>query len=272
MGTLETWRVLADGNPDDVVLAVDFDATGRAEGRFADLVKGLDGSFTVWESIPQAVSTELGASGDAYLDTWLNEVRASGRTVRGVLGFCIGGTYAGALADRIAAEQARPATLLFDPELSTPLTLYAQYHRVIDSMAAVLTPEEAEAAKEAGRTAHERDAGIAALAADLLNAYQATAKPAFERFELDGERITELTATFTSFVAYLVGAAGLDPLPAWNQSVVLTSSSPTSGLNGARSVGQDITVGRELRLATPHVDLLRDTEVAHTVSELLASA
>ena len=36
----QTWRILGNADAHELVLAVDFDATGRAEGRFTDLAAG----------------------------------------------------------------------------------------------------------------------------------------------------------------------------------------------------------------------------------------
>ncbi|MFF4181213.1 hypothetical protein [Streptomyces sp. NPDC001750] len=262
----QTWRVLGNADAHELVLAVDFDATGRAEGRFTDLAAGLAGlPFSIWETVPQEAGT-------GTVERWLEEVAADGRPVRAVFGFCVGGVYAGAIAQRVADRQSQaPALVLFDPEQSGPLTLYSQFHKVLDSMSTLLSDEEtAEAAAEA-RRAHEQHTEMAPLGAELLDVYRRTAKPVFNRLELDEKRQAEFTAVFASFVGYLIAAAAIDPLPAWRGAVVVTSSSPTSGLNGSRGAGQDITVGRELRVDVPHVDLLRDPGVTRTVAELLGT-
>ncbi|MFF9813067.1 hypothetical protein [Streptomyces sp. NPDC014006] len=265
----QTWRVLGNADAHELVLAVDFDATGRAEGRFTDLAQGLGGlPCSIWETIPQEAGT--GDDDADPVERWLAEVAADGRPVRAVFGFCVGGVYAAAIAQRLAARQEQaPALLLFDPEQSGPLTLYSQFHKVLDSMSALLRPEESGQAAAEARRAHEQHTPMAALGAELLDVYRRTAKPAFDRLELDDKRTQEITAVFASFVGYLIAAAEIDPLPAWREAVVVTSSSPTSGLNGSRAAGQDIAVGRELRVDVPHVDLLRDPGVTRTVTELL---
>ncbi|MFC9913222.1 hypothetical protein [Streptomyces sp. NPDC059862] len=269
----QTWRVLGNAEAHELVLAVDFDATGRAEGRFTDLATGLAGlPFSIWETVPQEAGTGGGAGGAGPVERWLEEVAADGRPVRAVLGFCVGAVYAGAIAQRLAARQGQaPALVLFDPEQSAPLTLYSQFHKVIDSMSALLSAEETAQAAAEARRAHEQHTTMASLGAELLAVYRRTAKPAFDRLELDDKRQEEITAVFASFVGYLIAAAEIDPLPAWREAVVVTSSSPTSGLNGSRGAGQDITVGREIRVDVPHVDLLRDPGVTRTVAELLGT-
>ncbi|NJP53816.1 hypothetical protein HCJ93_28055 [Streptomyces sp. SBST2-5] len=268
----QTWRVLGNADAHELVLAVDFDATGRAEGRFTDLASGLGDLLpcSIWETIPQEAGT---GAGDADpVERWLEEVTADGRPVRAVFGFCVGGVYAGAIAQRLAARQEQaPALVLFDPEQSGPLTLYSQFYKVLDSMSALLSAEETAQAADEARRAHEQHTTMAALGAELLDVYRRTAKPAFDRLELDTKRTEEITAVFASFVGYLIAAADIDPLPAWREAVAVTSSSPTSGLNGSRAAGQDIAVGRELRVDVPHVDLLRDPGVTRTVTELLGA-
>ncbi|MBN0047087.1 hypothetical protein JS756_23835 [Streptomyces actuosus] len=267
----QTWRVLGNADAHELVLAVDFDATGRAEGRFTDLAAGLAGlPFSIWETVPQEAGT--GAGGTGPVERWLEEVAADGRPVRAVFGFCVGGVYAGAIAQRIAERQGRaPALVLFDPEQSGPLTLYSQFHKVLDSMSTLLSDEETAQAAAEARRAHEQHTEMAPLGAELLDVYRHTAKPVFDRLELDEKRQEEFTAVFASFVSYLIAAAEIDPLRAWREAVVVTSSSPTSGLNGSRGAGQDIAVGRELRVDVPHVDLLRDPGVTRTVAELLGT-
>ncbi|MGW0776306.1 hypothetical protein ACWD01_22240 [Streptomyces sp. NPDC002835] len=268
----QTWRVLGNADAHELVLAVDFDATGRAEGRFTDLASGLGDllPYSIWETIPQEAGT--GADDADPVERWLEEVAADGRPVRAVFGFCVGGVYAGVIAQRLAARQEQaPALVLFDPEQSGPLTLYSQFYKVLDSMSALLSAEETAQAADEARRAHEQHTTMAALGAELLDVYRRTAKPAFDRLELDAKRMEEITAVFASFVGYLIAAADIDPLPAWREAVAVTSSSPTSGLNGSRAAGQDIAVGRELRVDVRHVDLLRDPGVTRTVTELLGA-
>ncbi|MGN2364020.1 hypothetical protein [Streptomyces luridiscabiei] len=267
----QTWRVLGNAEAHELVLAVDFDATGRAEGRFTDLAAGLAGlPFSIRETVPQEAGT--GAGGPGPVERWLEEVAADGRPVRAVFGFCVGGVYAGAIAQRIAERQGRaPALVLFDPEQSGPLTLYSQFHKVLDSMSTLLSDEETAQATAEARRAHELHTEMAPLGAQLLDVYQRIAKPVFDRLGLDEKRQEEFTAVFALFVGYLIAAEEIDPLPAWREAVVVTSSSPTSGLNGSRGAGRDIAVRRELRVDVPHVDLLRDPGVTRTVAELLGT-
>ncbi|NEE34606.1 hypothetical protein G3M53_55360, partial [Streptomyces sp. SID7982] len=81
----QTWRVLGNADAHELVLAVDFDATGRAEGRFTDLAAGLAAlPFSIRETVPQEEGT--GAGGAGPVERWLEEVAADGRPVRAVFG------------------------------------------------------------------------------------------------------------------------------------------------------------------------------------------
>lgn len=80
-----SWRVLSEGAGNDIVVAVDFDATGRPEARYTELAKIIDPPLTIWETVPQQVSAEPGTPGEAFVSAWLAEVGASGRRVSAVI-------------------------------------------------------------------------------------------------------------------------------------------------------------------------------------------
>lgn len=269
MPTLRTWRDLSGGDAGSVLLAIDFDATGRPEARFTDLAAALGPGYPLWETVPAAVAP---ADGEGYVKRWADEILEIGRPVRGVLGFCAGAAFAPAVADRLATGGERPPLLLFDPEVITPLSLYWQYAKVIEFAATSLTPAEMAEAQDAGRHAQQRTPDVEELGAELLRQFRTYAGNAFDRMGLSPARAEELMSTFTAFMDYLVAAAGTDPVPAWRSATVFTSTSPTSGLNGLRAMDPSIgeVAGRELRFDLTHGELLRDEAVARTVRELLS--
>jgi hypothetical protein len=269
MPKLRTWRDFSEGNTGEVVLAIDFDATGRPEARFADLAERLGAGFTIWETLPAAVAA---SDGEGYVKQWADEVQATGRPVRAVLGFCAGAAFAPFLADRIAEGQHRPPLLLFDPEIVTPLSLYWQYAKVIEIAATTLTPAEVAQAQDAGRAAQQRTPDLNELAALLLGHFETYAKVAFDRMGLSSEHAGELMVTFAAFVNYLTAAGGLDPVPEWRTATVLSSTSPTSGLNGLRAIDPSTgdVAAEEIRFDLAHADLLRDDDVVRTVRNLLS--
>ncbi|MFI6151927.1 hypothetical protein ACIBCA_04460 [Kitasatospora sp. NPDC051170] len=269
----DAWKVLSAGDRPEVVLAVDFDVTGRPEARFTDLAPMLKADTGLWESLPPAAGTETGMTGEAYLDRWHRGLGAELPEVRAVFGYCVGGVYAAELAARIARTQERsPLVVLFDPEPSTGPTLFWQFHKVMEFMRSVATDEEIAAAQEAGRIAEESTTDLGVLSERLIELFRRTGEVAFARAGLDGIRRAELFATFSSFMTYLSAAGRYDALARWSSAVAITSVSPTSGLNGIRAhlpAGEHRLVAREIRVEVEHAELLRSDAVASVVDDLL---
>ncbi|MFD3554354.1 hypothetical protein ACFWWA_19960 [Streptomyces goshikiensis] len=269
----DAWKVLSAGDRSELVLAVDFDVTGRPEARFSDLAPRLQPAGGVWESLPPAAGTEAGLTGEAYLDRWHHGLGDQLPEVRAVFGYCVGGVYAAELAARIARTQEHsPLVVLFDPEPATAPTLYWQFHKVMEFMRSVATDDEVTAAQAAGRLAESGTADLGALSERLVDLFRQTGEVAFARAGLDEIRRAELFATFSSFMTYLSAAGRFDALARWSSAVAITSVSPTSGLNGIRShlpSGHQELVAREIRVQAEHAELLRSDEVALVVDELL---
>jgi hypothetical protein len=272
----EAWLDIGGNGPGDLVLAVDFTATGRPDARFADLIELAGTGHTVWETMPQAIATDIGPSGDAYLDRWFDDVRASGRTVGAVLGFCAGAVYASALADRIAQWQEKtPQLLLFDPELANALGLYWQFHKSVELFAQIVGEEPVAKAQEAGREVLESTDDLGTLGTALVRMFREISEPAFDELELEPESRAEFTESFTSFVAYVVAASQVATPAGWTKAVAFSSASPFSGLNKLRSDenpdGAAGAVARELRFDCDHMDLLRNEKAARALADLLTA-
>jgi len=270
------WNVVLDAASDaDVVLATDFPVTGRNEGGFADLAPGLGLDCALWQTVAPARTPAPGIDQDEYLAPWLDEVAASGRTVRAVLGYCAGSVFAGALAERITARQpAAPRVVVFDPELVDVPTVHLQFGRVVGNMTAVLDPAEVEElAGAAERLAARPGVTPVEFAAELYAIFEPVGSAALRRAGLDEDYAGELVALVGSFMTYLGVAAGLDPRPGWARATVVTSASPASGLNRMRVTPgvAPITVAEEVRFDVAHRDLLRTPGVATTVADLLAA-
>ncbi|MGN5635946.1 hypothetical protein [Streptomyces sp. AC154] len=268
-----TWNVLTDDDPASVVLAVDFDATGRAEARFTDFVGHIGAGLTVWETIPQAVATRPDLPADAYVKQWMDEIKASGRQVRAVLGFCAGSVYAAAIAEEIEAWRGSfPLTILFDPERASAASMYWQFHKAVGQMTQTVGPAETGRAQDAGQRAQEDCRDLTDLARRLLVLYHTVATKAFDKLGLDSVRRAELTETAGAFLSYLATAEQIEPMPAWRRSTVITSATPTSGLNALRALnpGQfDEVAAEEVRFDVAHVDLLRTPDIARIVADLV---
>ncbi|WP_326594545.1 hypothetical protein [Streptomyces sp. NBC_01803] len=169
------WNVVLDARDDSgIVLAADFPVTGRNEGGFTDLAPGLNLDCALWQTVAPRRTPETDALDATYLDSWLREIEASGRTVRAVLGHCAGSVFAGALAEEIAArQQSAPQVVVFDPELVDVPTVHLQFGRVVGNMTTVLTAEETgELSGAAERLARTPGVTPAAFAAGLYAAFR----------------------------------------------------------------------------------------------------
>ncbi|MCT2548658.1 hypothetical protein ACGF8B_41825 [Streptomyces sp. NPDC047917] len=274
MNTFTTWKELSKGDGDEVVLAVDFDATGRGEARFSDFVPLMDPGHTVLETLPQAVASSPDTPADAYIKQWVDEIRASGKRVRAILAFCAGATYAAAMAVEIEKTQGNfPQTILFDPERAAAAPMYWQFHKAVGQMEAVLGAAEVGPVQDAAQRATEECTSLTDLARRLLLLYHTLARTACEKLGLDERRRAEMTETAGGFLAYLSTAEQIDPTAAWKKCTAITSNTPTSGLNGFRALnpGHDADlVAEEIHFDVPHVEILSTPDIARTVSGLLA--
>jgi hypothetical protein len=264
-----SWRTLTAGDdPSGIVLAVDFDVTGRVEARFSDLAANLDTGHAIWEAIPPAA--EDNRTGADYVSHWAQDAERPGLPVRALLGFCAGSVYAAELAERIGrAQGAAPLLLLFDPELSVPRTLLWQFLKIVGFMSGTISAEGAAAMREAGQRAYEQNQDIGDLRQALVRLVREQGEPAFERAGLDRRLRGELLDIIDSCLCYLAAASDLDPREQWKSAIAFGSSSPMSGLRGMRLAGTDVAVAREISVDADHGTMLADKEVAATVSRLL---
>ncbi|MFB6618377.1 hypothetical protein ACIGFK_42195 [Streptomyces sp. NPDC085524] len=276
MSSLSTWKELSTGTGDEVVLAVDFDATGRGEARFSDFVPLLGSGFTVWETLPQAVASRPDLPADAYVKQWVDEVRTSGKRVKAVLAFCAGSVYAAAIAEEVEKWQGSfPQTILFDPERAAAASMYWQFHKAVGQMEAAVGAAEVGRVQDAAQRAQETCPSLGDLARRLLLLYHAIAQSACDKLGLDERRRAEMTETAGAFLTYLSTAEQIEPAAAWLRSTAITSATATSGLNGFRMLNpghEAALVADELRFDTPHVELLSSPVVAKAVTELLLAS
>ena len=269
------WKPLV-GSPDSagLVLAVDFDTTGRPEARFSDLATNLKTDFEVRETIPPAAKDGHTPSGTGYLDYWSRDIEAESGQVRALMGFCGGAVYAAGLAERIGRRQggAPPLLLLFDPELSTAQTLIWQFQKVIGFLSPMISDEQIDEARRLGQRLYETVPEVGPLKDELIRLMREAGEPALVRAGLDKTRRDELAGVFDTFLGYLAAASQLDPREQWRSAVALSSTSPRSGLNAMRAAGlgeDQLSVAREFVFDVDHGSMLADHDVAATVSELL---
>lgn len=256
------WKTLKRGESESLLLAVDFAAGSRGPAQFADLAPLLDQPRTLWTSRPPGPDDQVPPTGNAYLDWWLGEVRAFGAPVEAVLGYCAGGVFAAALAERIADWQPAPRLILLDPELPANSGLYDDFHTAGDSLGALLTPAELDAFHARGEALRARygDDRLPVVGRELADTFTAAVAAAAERLDLDEDIRDELSGAFVSLVSYLTAATTLSPLPAWSAATALTTTTP------------DHPVADEHRIDVPHDDLLRSPATARALEHLLSDA
>jgi hypothetical protein len=263
MDELESWKVLNAGSRADLVLAVDYSSTGRRESGFPDLAENLNQSWALWETTQPPLGAEATMSTQDYVDRWVDEARATGQPVRAVLGYCVGAVFAGAIAAEIARWQSTPPLLvIFDPSVPISSNLMLDFDNVLTHYAGILGADQVAYAQRAARRAYAEDDDFPWLGARYAEIFREVVAAAFDREGLDPEHAAELADTFLSFIGYLNAARPLDPKPWWAKGIAVSAVPPTEHARFA---------GREIKVDVPHVDILRSTEVAGTVSDLLDS-
>jgi hypothetical protein len=263
----EAWRPLTvNRGPADTLLAVDFDATGRQEARFSDLLAGLGGGLIVLETVP---SPSVITAAD-QVEHWIRPHEQARTQVRAVLGYCAGAVYAAALAERIVDWQPfPPALLLFDPEIPEPQTLLWQFYKVTGIIASVLSEQEAAAARHSAQQAYEASADLETLCQKLIALVRQVGDPALARTGLDQARREELFIVFNTFLRFLALSSQIDPLDQWRHAVAFSSTSPLNGLRVMRANGRVVEVAREIDIDVDHAGLLADQKVAAIVGRML---
>ncbi|MEU6809457.1 hypothetical protein ABZ920_10700 [Streptomyces sp. NPDC046831] len=257
----QSWRRLGEGDPTRTVLAVDFDSAGRPEAGFRRFAAHLAPEREIWlTDQPAAAERELLSAAD-YL-RWWGLMPKGPRRVDTVMGYCVGGVFASALADEIAARQGeRPALLLFDPEPVDRLSLYRDFRKAADTMAVLPEQQRAEAAAEVLAVCEAAgDDDFTATAAHVVKVYETVAGAAFDLLGLDEETSEDLLGLFRSYVSYLHAARQLRPEEGWAAALALTSARSSPGAVHARA---------EQRFPLDTAALLDDAAVAAAAHRFL---
>jgi hypothetical protein len=250
---LTNWRQLSDGGP-DLVPCLDFPGA-RAEAGFAELAAGVrvDACFL---HIGQAGAGPLAAC----VDRWADELRATGRPVRAVLGYCAGTALATRLADAIAATGPPPMVMLFDASPTTGDSLAGQFTSVLESSARHLTADElADACGLSEQLVAAYPDDLPRIAAALADRYDRLMRAVADRLSVHEFLRQELTGAFTAYLDYLLLASegGFDMRT--TTPLFLSSPGYEPPVEGARNIALD----------AGHADLLRDPEVHKLVTDLL---
>lgn len=240
------WRPLSDRGT-DLVLCLDFPG-GRAAAGFADLAAGVP---------IDACLLHIGQTGDGtltdHIGRWTAELRAIGRPVRAVLGYCAGAALASRVADAVGAAP----VVLFDAVATTAGSLADQLTSALESSAAHLTTPELDDARDLTDhlvAAYPDD--LPRIAAALTERYDQLMRAVAERLSLPEFFRQELTTGFTTYLGYLLLTAegGFD-----TRSLFVSSKGHEPPITDARTVTFDVD----------HADLLRDSPVHQFVTDLL---
>ncbi|MCX2730633.1 hypothetical protein OOZ19_10305 [Saccharopolyspora sp. NFXS83] len=259
------WNVLRDGPGSEIILACDFATAGRRIATFAELVALTGDGPTAWESAPAPPADSL--DGDAQVQRWADAVRASGRPVRAVLGFCTGAVYAAALAAEISRWQPTRLILL-DPEPGDARPMLAFHREVVCRFAALAPPgsEDTLAAAEAAAA----ETALTPLAERLVALCAQVVEPACANAGLGAARTAEYLDVAASYLHWLAGAGSLDPRPSWATASAINSSTPGSGLLRVSPAERAGLVADAVHLDVSHEDLMRTPEAARIAARLVS--
>jgi thioesterase domain-containing protein len=250
---LTNWRQLSDRGP-DLVPCLDFPG-GRAAAGFAELAAGVpvEACFLHFR---QAGAGPLAAC----VDRWVDELVATGRPVRAVLGYCAGTALATRVADAIAATGPPPMVVLFDAVPTTGGSLASQFASAVESNAKHLTADElADAHGLSEQLVEAYPDDLPRIAAALIDRYERLILAVAGRLSVHESLRQELIGTFTAYMDYLLLASegGFDMRT--TTPLFLSSTSYEPPVEGARTIALDIG----------HDDLLRAPHVHELVTDLL---
>jgi hypothetical protein len=250
---LTNWRQLSDRGP-DLVPCLDFPGARAAAG-FADLAAGVPAGACFLHVRPAAAGPLAACAG-----RWADELLATGRPVRAVLGYCAGAALAAALADAVAAAGPPPMVVLFDAVSTTNGSLASQFMSALESSARHLTPGElADARALSAQLVETYPDDLPKIAAALTGRYDRLIRAVAGRLSVHEFLRQELTGTFTAYLDYLLLASegGFDMRT--TTPLFLCSAGYQPPVQGARTIVLDIG----------HDDLLRAPPVHQLVTDLL---
>ncbi|HLJ98714.1 MAG TPA: hypothetical protein VKU39_02275 [Streptosporangiaceae bacterium] len=250
---LTNWRQLSDRGS-DLVPCLDFPGSRAAAG-FAELAAGVPVEVCFLH-----FKQNGGGALAACVDRWTDELLATGRPVRAVLGFCAGTAMATRLADAIAATGPPPIVVLFDALPTTGESLASQFVLAVESNAKHLTAGELADAQELSEQLMVRyPDDLPRIAAALAGRYELLIRAVAERLSVSEFLRKELTGAFTAYMDYLLLASegGFEMRAA--DPVFLCSAGYEPPVAAVRSIALEVD----------HDDLLRDPRVHELVADLL---
>ncbi|WP_215545432.1 hypothetical protein [Amycolatopsis sp. CA-230715] len=242
------------------VLVVDFDFTGRPEANFGHFLELLELDRGIWQTTQPPAAAREPVPAERYLDFWSQLPEAATGRVQALLGYCVGGAFLPALADRLEQAQDEPIDLvLFDPEPVTVASLHDDFRKTVDLMSALSADEKTDLVANA-REICVPEAEFTSAARKVSDLYRDAVGTAFARLGLDESLSEEFVQVFQSYVSYLAAAAELSPQDGWGRGVALTSRESSPGA---------VHAAEELNFLVRPGDLLGDPRVAEAVSRIL---
>jgi dienelactone hydrolase len=258
-GLPERWTRLGEHAAADLVLAVDFDGSGRKEATFRDLARLLPKHLDVWHAVPPPYRPDATVEASHFLDWWA-DLPQPGR-VHSILGYCAGSVFASRLADRIESRQGmRPTVVLFNPGSPSVSTLNRDFRPIVDSLTILTKEERATLHRRADETLAQRGDDFDAVSAEFVAMYLEASDKAFERYGIDPDVGQQLTRLFRSYLSYLSAARQVVRDSRWASAI---------SLNSREHAGPRFTE-TERSFDLSRAELLNSSEVVATVCDLLA--
>ncbi|MGW7369913.1 hypothetical protein ACWGI8_42440 [Streptomyces sp. NPDC054841] len=269
----EYWEEIGSGESGGLILAIDM-LSGENMADFRELVPLLDTPHNVWRALEKFDSPLKGDSLAAFIEPWLDAVRASGLRVRAVLGRRVGAILACAIAEALGRTgQRAPRVLLFDPELVDIETVVGEFRRAIADAPYLLDePDVISLERDLGSSPEQRLDDPAALATRISWALLGTGRAAGPNAAA-GATTASLNRAVNR-LRVLALAELYDVIPLWSECTALSSSSPGKGLTRTRAallMPEAGFVAREICLKDDETGMLTSPAVAHMASDLLAA-
>jgi hypothetical protein len=256
-----SWQPIsqASGN---LILAVDFNDSGREEAGFADLAALLNPRRTIWETEQPPAGTDL-STGKDYVAWWLADLLCQDSAIDAVLGYCVGSIFAAAIASEIASRQGRiPLLVLFDPEPPTRDSLLRDFDSAIEQLSPMLADQERLRLHTAARLALDSSPDFAAFCSALVDSFSAGVSSAFEGLKVGPELTAKLTGSFSSFISYVNAAYQLAVPEMWPNATAIISRTPRDWVD---------LPSEQFRFDVDSADILRDAGAARAISGVLNS-
>jgi len=270
MPEASSWDVISDSGNGEVILAVDFPAAGRVEATFADLADSIGARWShydILQTVPPTGPGDRNASGQEYIERWTREIRAAGRPVAAVLGYCAGAVYTAAIADEIGRwQQPAPQVIVFDPQVGDgPLSeeMYREMYRVLGSLLPAGKVEDAK--QKAADLVVAGDGDLFDLADALTGFFRETATPAFDRLSLSEAGRTHVVGLFQDYLSWLSATTYFDPSRTWKSAWAILSTEHVANAGGNPATTTEF--GRIITIDTTHAGVLRSESTAQKVFE-----